>query len=102
MLISGPMNRQILWGAFQIAIVMGVATLINTNVDHPNLQGAVIIGICAAALVTGITMRLWPGSRTTKQVDDVDGGAFRLLRSNRHTRDSAKLVSRAGTGEDRR
>lgn len=96
------MNRQILWGAFQVAIVMGVAVLINSNVEHPNMQGAIIIGVCAAALITGVTMRLWPGRGATKQVDDVDGGAFRLLRSDRHSRDSTKLVSGRRTGEDRR
>lgn len=92
-----------MWYLFQIGIVAATMFWVYSTDSRPQMAaGSLILGVCLAAIVTGITMRLWPGRGATNKVDEVDGGAFRLLRSDRHPRDSAKLVDGSGVSEDSR
>lgn len=95
--------RQWPWYVLQIAIVMGVVWWVTITMERPDLvQFSVILGVVAATVVTAITIRLRFGRGAIKKVDDVDGGAFRLLRPNRHPRDGTKLVDGSRVREDRR
>ena len=92
-----------MWYLFQVGIVMGVVWWVTITMERPDLvQFSVILGVIAATVITAITIRLRFGRGATNKVDDVDGGAFRLLRSDRHPRDSAKLVDGSGVSEDSR
>lgn len=96
-------RRQWLWYLFQIAVVMGVVWLVTVTGERPDLvQFSVILGVVAAAIITAITMRLWPGRGAAEQVDHVPSDAFRALRPPGYSRDRPKLIDGSRAGEDRR
>jgi hypothetical protein len=87
------MMRQLPWFLLQGAILMLFLWF-----DPSNPQGAVVFGGIAALIATGLLTRLLSGRTADRQQPLRDSQG--LLRSGRHSRDSAKLPDRLRVGKD--
>lgn len=91
------MKSQLAWYAFQIAVAVGFLIWSDTWASHSDLGLApYAVAIFVSWISTGLLARLfmWWSARRARLSKQADSDGLGLTGPDRHTSDSAKLISR--------